>query len=98
MGASAVEYALLVGLIAVVCVAALVFVGGSSSEKVSVMGVHLERPAAGTSSNPLDFSAEPADVTDENYFGPAASSAPDGAATARAWATARTAPTRTSSS
>jgi pilus assembly protein Flp/PilA len=37
-GASLVEYALLVALIAVVCIIAITFLGGSASEKFSSVG------------------------------------------------------------
>ncbi|MCB0329231.1 MAG: Flp family type IVb pilin [Bdellovibrionales bacterium] len=37
-GASLVEYALLVALIAVVCIAAISFLGGAVSEKFSTVG------------------------------------------------------------
>jgi len=37
-GASLVEYALLVALIAVVCIVAIAFLGGSASEKFSKVG------------------------------------------------------------
>ena len=40
-GASLVEYALLVALIAVVCIAAISFVGGSASTKFSNVGSSL---------------------------------------------------------
>jgi pilus assembly protein Flp/PilA len=40
-GASLVEYALLVALIAVVCIAAVSFVGGSASTKFSNVGSNL---------------------------------------------------------
>lgn len=41
-GASLVEYALLVALIAVVCVAAVAFFGGETSEKFSVVARSVE--------------------------------------------------------
>ena len=37
-GASLVEYALLVGLIAIVCILAITFLGGSASSKFSNVG------------------------------------------------------------
>jgi pilus assembly protein Flp/PilA len=37
-GASLVEYALLVALIAVVCIAAVAFLGGSAKDKFSAVG------------------------------------------------------------
>ncbi|MCU1461448.1 MAG: Flp/Fap pilin component [Acidimicrobiales bacterium] len=40
-GASLVEYALLVALIAVVCIAAITFVGTSASKKFSTVGSNL---------------------------------------------------------
>jgi pilus assembly protein Flp/PilA len=40
-GASLVEYALLVALIAVVCIAAITFVGSSASTKFSTVGSNL---------------------------------------------------------
>ena len=40
-GASLVEYALLVALIAVVCIAAITFVGSSASTKFSSVGSNL---------------------------------------------------------
>ena len=41
-GASLVEYALLVALIAVVCIAAVTFLGNSSSDKLGGAGVAIE--------------------------------------------------------
>ena len=41
-GASLVEYALLVALIAVVCIIALTFLGDSASEKFSGVGSNLD--------------------------------------------------------
>ena len=41
-GASLVEYALLVALIAVVCVGAVTFIGGSASGKLSTVGSSLQ--------------------------------------------------------
>ncbi|MCU1451444.1 MAG: Flp/Fap pilin component [Acidimicrobiales bacterium] len=41
-GASLVEYALLVALIAVVCIAAVGFLGGSASTKFSTVGSSLQ--------------------------------------------------------
>lgn len=41
-GASLVEYALLVALIAVVCIAAISFLGGEASKKFSDVGKSLE--------------------------------------------------------
>ena len=41
-GASLVEYALLVALIAVVCIAAVAFLGGSASSKFSTVGSAVE--------------------------------------------------------
>ena len=41
-GASLVEYALLVALIAVVCIAAVTFIGTSSSDKLGGAGVAIE--------------------------------------------------------
>ena len=41
-GASLVEYALLLALIAVVCIAALVFLGSQADEKFSSIGSHID--------------------------------------------------------
>ncbi len=41
-GASLVEYALLVALIAVVCIAAVSFIGSSASKKFSTVGSSLQ--------------------------------------------------------
>ena len=41
-GASLVEYALLVALIAVVCVGAVTFIGGSAKAKLSTVGSSLQ--------------------------------------------------------
>ncbi len=41
-GASLVEYALLVALIAVVCILAITFLGGRASEKFSEIGSHMD--------------------------------------------------------
>jgi pilus assembly protein Flp/PilA len=41
-GASLVEYALLVGLIAVVCIGAVTFVGGSAASKFSSIGSSIQ--------------------------------------------------------
>jgi pilus assembly protein Flp/PilA len=41
-GASLVEYALLVGLIAVVCIGAVSFLGGAASSKFSSIGTSLQ--------------------------------------------------------
>ena len=41
-GASLVEYALLVGLIAVVCVAAVTFLGGNAQSKFSSVGSSIQ--------------------------------------------------------
>ena len=41
-GASLVEYALLVALIAVVCILAITFVGGQANEKFSEVGSRLQ--------------------------------------------------------
>lgn len=41
-GASLVEYALLVALIAVVCIVAITFLGNSASEKFSNVGSNLD--------------------------------------------------------
>jgi pilus assembly protein Flp/PilA len=41
-GASLVEYALLVALIAVVCIAAVTFIGSSASKKFSTVGSSLQ--------------------------------------------------------
>ena len=60
-GAAALEYALLVSLIAIVALAAVAFLGSGTSSKVSVMGVQYER---------TEFGPTPPDVTAENYFGP----------------------------
>jgi pilus assembly protein Flp/PilA len=40
-GASLVEYALLLALIAVICIVALEFLGGEASEKLSTVGASL---------------------------------------------------------
>ena len=45
-GAGLVEYALLIGLVAMVALGAVSFVGDSTSDKLSVMGVALERDGA----------------------------------------------------
>jgi pilus assembly protein Flp/PilA len=41
-GASLVEYALLLALIAVVCIAALIFLGRQADEKFSSIGSHID--------------------------------------------------------
>jgi pilus assembly protein Flp/PilA len=41
-GASLVEYALLLALIAVVCIAALIFLGNQADEKFSEIGSHID--------------------------------------------------------
>ena len=41
-GASLVEYALLVGLIAVVCIGAVTFLGGKATEKFSSIGSSIQ--------------------------------------------------------
>ncbi len=41
-GASLVEYALLVALIAVVCIVAITFLGNSTSTKLSTLGSNIE--------------------------------------------------------
>ena len=46
-GAGLVEYALLVALIAVVCIAAVTFVGTRSSDKVGGAGVAIDRAGRG---------------------------------------------------
>ena len=43
-GASLVEYALLVALIAIVCILAITFLGREASEKFSNVGSHIDSP------------------------------------------------------
>jgi pilus assembly protein Flp/PilA len=43
-GASLVEYALLVALIAVVCIAAVTFIGTSGSKKLNEVGSSINKP------------------------------------------------------
>ncbi|HXH59700.1 Flp family type IVb pilin [Iamia sp.] len=43
-GASLVEYALLVALITVVCIAAVTFIGTSGSEKLNEVGSSINKP------------------------------------------------------
>jgi len=52
LGASLVEYALLIALIAVVCIGALSFIGGSASSKYSHFGHCWDK--AGTAANMSD--------------------------------------------
>ncbi len=44
-GASLVEYALLVALIAVVCIGAVTFIGGAAKGKLSTVGNSMNAPA-----------------------------------------------------